>query len=234
MEQKNIKTNVSIEYADTTLILSPSNGKYKYCLIWLHGLAYFPHRFLNFFLTEQLIGLLDDFKIVIPQSPIRTCTLMKAETCSWYDIKIRDMTLPFDEQFSREEILESTKIIHSIIHAEAEKLEGDYTKVFLGGFSQGCAMTFQAGFGFEKKLGGLFGWSGYIFEISPEYQDEKNVLIIHGKADIMRPWEQVEKTYEKVKNKENVRIELIEGMGHDYYADDARALLYQFIRNITK
>ena len=90
-------TNIKVEYNEIGLVLSPSDKNHEYCLIWLHGLDYYPQRFLNFFLSEELIKLTHNFKIVIPQGPIKHSTLMKKETVSWYDIYVRDFSLPFEK-----------------------------------------------------------------------------------------------------------------------------------------
>ncbi len=226
----NIKLNVVIETIGDTLVLKPGSENYKYCLVWLHGLGYYPQRFLNFFLTQQLIELLKDFKIVIPQAPVRKCTIATAETCSWYDIFIRDFSKPFDEQFSREEIENSSETIKNILIKESELLGGDWSKIFLAGFSQGCAMTYHIAFSLGKPLGGIIGYAGYLFDITNDVPDVLNVLVIHGLADTVRPWEECNKTYKKIEEKENVKFELVPEMGHDYYSAQSREILYSYLR----
>ena len=220
-----IKMNVIIEMVGDTLILQPGDGDYKYCLVWLHGLDYYPQRFLNFFLTQQLIGLLKDFKIVIPQAPIRKCTIAQKQTCSWYDIYLRDFSKPFDEQFSREEVEESKKTIISILEKERELLGGDWSKIFLAGFSQGCAMTYHVAFSLKKKLGGIIGYAGYLFDITEDAPEDLKILVIHGAADTLRPWEECKKTYKRLEEKRNVKLELVPEIGHDYYSAKLREII---------
>ena len=57
--------------------------------------------------------------------------------------------------------MESVEIIKNLIHEEAKNVHGgDYSKIFLGGFSQGGCLTFMIGIIFEEFLGGLAGMGG--------------------------------------------------------------------------
>jgi len=225
-----VNLNVKVEIAENKLVLSPGIGTYKYCFIFLHGLGMPVQRFYNFFLSEELINLMTDFKIVLPQAPIAHVTLEKKPTYSWFNIVERKFGKPFDEIFGRQEILDNSKTVAEIIDEEAKLLNGDYSKVFLGGFSQGCAMSLNIGATSPHKLGGIIGYAGYLFEITPPMDEEKNVLVLHGDKDKLRPWTDVEHTYEPLKNKKNVKFLLIKDMGHDLYSDEARKAVYDFIR----
>jgi predicted esterase len=229
-----VQLNLSIEVSDKRLILAPADGNYKYCLVWLHGLNMSVQKFYNVFLSEQLIGLLKDFKIILPQAPIAPVTVEKKSVFSWFNVTERKFGKPFDELFGRQEILDNSKTIIDIIDSEAKHLGGDYSKVFLGGFSAGCAMSTYVGLSIPQKLGGIIGYAGYFFEITPELSDDRNILIIHGTKDNIRPWEQVEPTYAPLKDKENVKFLLFTGMGHDLYSDDARKAVHDFIRERCK
>ena len=57
---------------------------------------------------------------------------------SWYDI----LSLS-DGRVDETQIAKSTKRVLTVIHQEARLLGEDYTKIFLGGFSQGCCMSIQ-------------------------------------------------------------------------------------------
>ena len=56
---------------------------------------------------------------------------------SWYDI----ITLKPQIQVDEKSITESTQRITGVIEEEVKSVGGDYKKVFLGGFSQGCCMA---------------------------------------------------------------------------------------------
>jgi len=87
------------------------------------------------------------------------------------------------KQFSREEVEESKTTIISIFEKERELLGGDWSKLFLAGFSQGCVMTYHVAFSLKKKLGGIIGYAGYLFDITEDALENLNILVIHGAAD---------------------------------------------------
>ena len=67
-----------------------------------------------------------------------------------------------------------------------EHLGGDYSKILLGGFSQGCAMAFNTMFTMEQCVAGVIALSGHIIspdQVTEATEDKKTVpmLIYHGK-----------------------------------------------------
>ena len=65
---------------------------------------------------------------------------------SWYDIlSLRgDHIQSLDDlysKYSQKELLESVKTVSDVIDEEVKELNGDVSKVWVGGFSQGCALT---------------------------------------------------------------------------------------------
>lgn len=226
---------INIKSTPERLVIQPEDGKYKYCLVFIHGLLMPVEDCYPFLLSKEMIGLLKDFKIVVPQAPVSPVTIENGKRVySWFDIIERNFDKPFDEIFGRKEIIENSKTITEIINTEAQALGGDYSKVFLAGFSQGCAMTLNVGTSLPQKLGGIVGIAGYYFEISPDLQDDRNILIIHGKSDPLRPWETVEPGYKRLKDKENVKFVLVEKMRHNLFSEEARRVAYEYIRERAK
>ena len=227
----NINLDIKVELSKKSLIIKPGNGQHKYTLIWLHGLTMSVEKFYNFFFSEEMIHLLEDFKVILPQSPIAPVTMEGGKhTFSWFDVIERKFGKPFDELFGRQEVIDNSKTITSIIEQEVQSYNGDYSKVFLGGFSQGCAMALHVGLSVTYQLGGIIGYSGYFFEITPIPDDDRKVLVIHGGKDSIRPWEQVKPTYKKIENNDNVEFLHFKKMGHDLYTEEARSAVHNFIR----
>ena len=79
---------------------------------------------------------------------------------SWFDITALGETLRVNE----EQINASTQRITSVIEEEAKALGGDFGKVFIGGFSQGCCMSLNTAILAPFRLGGVVGLSGAAFE----------------------------------------------------------------------
>ena len=99
-----------------------------------------------------------------------------------------------------------------IIDEEAKVLGGDTTKIFIGGFSQGCMVSIAAFLKYKglKRLGGVIGLSGmqgldhnkYVtFENEEEKErimnmrKETPMFIYHGLDDKTLPFKCSEVTY---------------------------------------
>lgn len=62
--------------------------------------------------------------------------------------------------------MESLKYFDKLIKDTATTYHGgDFSKVFVGGFSQGCIMSFLIALNFVGMLGGILGYSGLIVPI---------------------------------------------------------------------
>ena len=115
---------------------------------------------------------------------------------SWYDIyELADNDHKFKtsyERFSQQEMDHSFSIISKFIAEEAELL-GSPSKVFVGGFSQGCAMALMTHFNYPVPIGGTIGLSGaqcYDIDWSKVNIEERNktpMLLCHGTMDPMIP-----------------------------------------------
>jgi phospholipase/carboxylesterase len=66
------------------------------------------------------------------------------------------------KNYSQSEIQDSVKRVSALIDQEASLLSNRADRVFLGGFSQGCAMSLQVGLRFPHTLAGIMALSGYL------------------------------------------------------------------------
>ncbi|KAL4492986.1 hypothetical protein ABPG72_020765 [Tetrahymena utriculariae] len=217
------------------VVILPFDGKYGYVLVFIHGLNCFPVTFLQTFLSEPLKSATKNFKIVIPIAPVRKVTSRNIEAISWFDIKTyeRSFERPFDEAFSSQEIQESFLQLKPIIEQEAKLLNGDYKKIFISGFSQGCGMSIYTAYGLEHEVGGVVGLAGYYFEIT-KYDKQRNIpiLVLHGEKDNLRPWEEVQKAYEKFQGSD--KVILVKDMAHEVQCLETRKLFAEFLIQQTK
>lgn len=74
-----------------------------------------------------------------------------------------------------------------------------YKRVFVGGFSQGCAMSLYYGFQCLEPIGGIIGYSGHLFQSTPLKNLGKTpIILFHGLDDpLLR--EQISKlSYKKI------------------------------------
>ncbi len=86
-------------------------------------------------------------------------------------------------------------ILDKKVEEEAEywknqKVEGDvYKRIFVGGFSQGCAIALLYGLTCKNILGGIVGFSGYLFQsFDIPNLGKLPILLNHGRHDQMIPF----------------------------------------------
>jgi phospholipase/carboxylesterase len=72
-------------------------------------------------------------------------------------------------------------------------------QITLGGFSQGCLMSLEAGLHYPHRLAGIVGLSGWVFEIDKLIRDltpvakSQRLLITHGQYDPLLPFAETQK-----------------------------------------
>ncbi len=92
---------------------------------------------------------------------------------SWFDIYVLGNARDFTGKQDDEGTLKSAAAINELIDAEVAAL-GSARRVFLGGFSQGGALTLHVGLNYKEKLGGLVVCSAY-YPLS--YNEDKYVVL---------------------------------------------------------
>lgn len=105
---------------------------------------------------------------------------------SWYDLN----------GDSEPGILRSRRLLAELLDAqEGRGFSSEQTSLL--GFSQGCLMTVDVGFRHPRRLAGLVGISGYVWEpetllreLSPVARDQR-MLFTHGTRDPLIPCSQV-------------------------------------------
>jgi predicted esterase len=127
-------------------------------------------------LAQKFPGL----KFVVPTAPKRRCTAKKRLAMNiWFD------NSSFEDPYEREELqcqglADNYEMVKEIVTEEAKELgERGLQKVFLGGLSQGCAMSLHVLLAFDRDeeekcmgFGGFIGMSGWL-----PFQDEINSLL---------------------------------------------------------
>lgn len=158
-------------------------GSHTHTLIWMHGLGDSAEGYLDFF-TDSSSPTPATTKVVLLTAPTRAVTInMGMKMPSWFDFKSFELNVAnFKSALGLEEADESAKRIQSVVNEEIALLNNDSKKIFLGGFSQGGCMTLRAGLTFDKPLGGLVVFSGFLFPDITENEQNKStpILISHG------------------------------------------------------
>jgi len=198
-------------------------GNHTSTLIWLHGIAENCAMWETFLLALQSTSM----KTICVEAPIIPVTAefdlhpAGVPIPAWFDIKSVDfpaaLILPEDE----EGIKASSSAIHKII--EDEISSGIISsRIAVGGFSQGSAMSIYSALTDKNDLGGLVALSGFFplrdsfpgaaVEINKDIQ----ALQAHGAADTFLPYDPVAtlSNYLMGAFMTNLEFKVFEGLDH--------------------
>ena len=100
-------------------------------IIWLHGLGADSNDFAPFFSSS----LFKEYEIILPNAPYRKITLnQNFEMRAWFNMKSLNLN-----DLNEEDFVESSKSLDLIIE---DKLKTNpSSKIYIGGFSQGAALS---------------------------------------------------------------------------------------------
>lgn len=182
--------------------------KYTHSLIFLHGFTMDGDDMEGF--TETLDAILSRnavFNYILPTAPSREITIYDGdEENAWYDYYTENINT--EEKINTTQLEESRAKIHSLIDKEVS-FHGDSTKVFIGGYSQGCCQALDAGLTYQHKLGGIIGIKGHIPSHTAESTNyDQDIWACHGTDDESIGYNLVKNKYDEYK-KEDFSIEFI-------------------------
>jgi len=66
-----------------------------------------------------------------------------------------------ERDINLDHVNESADRIIKVVEEQAEIFDGDYSKILVGGFSQGACVAYNTFYRIEHKIGGLVALSGY-------------------------------------------------------------------------
>lgn len=169
-------------------------------VIWMHGLGADANDFVS------IVGELDlsncpGIRFVFPNAPTMPVTINGGYIMrSWYDIVSTDLVRREDEAGLRKSQAEIEQLI------EREVARGIAPeRIFLAGFSQGCAMTLQTGLRYSKQLAGMICLSGYL-PLANLLEQERNhanhntpIFMAHGLVDNVVPLQRAQQSYDLLK-----------------------------------
>lgn len=165
-----------------------TNDNPQVAIIWLHGLGADGNDFVPFVQELNLSGL-PGIRFIFPHANTMPVTINGGYTMrAWYDIIHTDLGRQEDEKGLRASQLQVEALI------AREKARGiPASRIILGGFSQGCAMTLQTGLRYGEKLAGLLCLSGYV-PMADKVAAERSaanadtpIFLVHGRLDPVIP-----------------------------------------------
>ncbi len=126
-------------------------------VVILHGLGADGTDFLP--VADQLdLSAVGPVRWLFPRAPVRPVTINGGHPMrAWYDIRNADLVRREDEGGLRESFAQ----VQRLLAREAARGVPS-SRIVLGGFSQGCAITLGAGLRHSERLAGLVGMSGYV------------------------------------------------------------------------
>lgn len=158
-------------------------------IIILHGLGADANDFVPF--ARQLdLSAVGDVRWVFPNAPVRAVTCFGGQRArAWFDIIDIGPGRREDESGLRASMVD----VQALIDREIA-LGIPASRIVLGGFSQGCAMTLLTGLRAPQRLAGLLGLSGWL-PLAPTTAAERSdanhdtpVFLAHGTADPVVPF----------------------------------------------
>jgi phospholipase/carboxylesterase len=153
--------------------------KPKAILIWLHGLGADENDFVPFVKNLNL----HDVEFILPNAPLRPISMNQGiEMRGWYDIKGTHESLNFSFQ-DESGLIKSKDLIETIIKKRCALSSSNF-KVFIGGFSQGAALSLFTGLSSNLEISGIIALSGYLPK-NIKYSSPKHppIIAIHGEGD---------------------------------------------------
>ena len=160
------------------VILTPE--KYSKVLIWLPGVGDVPESYKELFISDAVVP--NDIKVIILCPPVKPFTLSNNKSITnWFDVYkpgFKD-----ENYYNFSDAVTSSNRIIKIIKNESKKLNNDFSKIYIGGFSQGACMALYMGLATNFKIGGVIACSGILFHKMEINEDNKDIKIFIGHGD---------------------------------------------------
>ena len=202
---------------ESEIHLVPKSGKYDYVLIFMHGLTGNSTENLDKF-DKKDGPIPDTFKIILPCAPRAYVTRLNGVTNSWFNILRNDTIESTEEVVVFEDMVANSERIKQIIEQEVKNVGNNYTRIFIGGFSQGAMMSYHIGLSFEHTLGGIIPFCGFPItktQIYPDNIEKLNIFGILGGNDIYVNFDYaINKTLTVLSGFKKLKIEIFKDEPH--------------------
>ncbi|KAJ5557111.1 Phospholipase/carboxylesterase [Penicillium frequentans] len=188
----------------------PALKKHTATVIMAHGLGDSGQGWMALAQNWRRRNKFDEVAFIFPNAPNIPITVNFGMAMpGWYDLVKLGGDLDIQESVRTQDepgILRSREYFNTLIKEEIDKGIKP-SRIVLGGFSQGGAMSVFSGITGKEKLGGVFGLSCYLLlsdrikNYIPEGFPNKETpfFLAHGKDDGVVKFEFGEKSYDMVK-----------------------------------
>jgi len=158
---------------------------------------------------------LPDAYFCVPNAP-NSCQVNPAGF-EWFDL------MQTNNETIIKESLVSLKKLEDTINKKINDLKLEHQKLILVGFSQGTMMSVQYAIRQKKKIAGVLGYSGKIYDyelFNKELISKPKMRFLHGNIDEIVPIEEMYKSVDFLKQKDfDVDCKAYEGLGHSISPD---------------
>ena len=178
---KNFNTNKS-------LVIEPKNN-YSACILFLHGLNDNADHFNDLFEKINFKKKNSTKLIIMPVPKIDITNNNIEKVKEWYDANWINKNLSKLDNFK--EGTKAIDIIKETINQEAKLLNGNYSKIIIGGYSQGAKLSLYTGNTLDHLLGGAISLCSNINE--NKNKNKLNAFLLHRKNDKIIPFSYQEK-----------------------------------------
>jgi len=204
------------------LIMNSTSGNHTHTIIFMPGLTNQPEDFNKTFTSKIQFSKKNDTTIIILRSPYTYVTLFKSKNYSWFDVYKKPLT-DFSDINLDELKTKSARVLEKVINNEVNILNGDYSKIIIGGHSQGACISLYQAYTSNKKYGGLFAFSGLLppADISDDKND-LNAWIGYGDKDDMISPSFMNKTLSTIAHFKGVEIHIYENLTHYVKTEEAK------------
>ena len=146
---------------------------------------------------------------------------------AWFDIKTFDVAATLTQPEDKEGIKASSAAIHKIIEDEISSGITS-SRIVVGGFSQGSAMSIHSTLTNKNDMGGLLAISGYfplrnsLPGAAEEINKDVQALQVHGTADTVAPYDPVATLSNTIMNTfmTNLEFKVYQELGHDMIQEE--------------
>ncbi|CAG8375967.1 unnamed protein product [Penicillium salamii] len=205
----------------------PALKKHTATVIMAHGLGDSGQGWMALAQNWRRRGKFEEVAFIFPNAPSIPITVNFGMSMpGWYDLAKLGRDLDFEEMVRTQDepgILRSREYFNKLIKEEMDK-GIKASRIILGGFSQGGAMSVFTGLTSKEKLGGVFGLSCYLLlsdrvknYLPEEWANKKTPFFLaHGEDDEVVRFEYGQKSSKMLQEigLEDVKFNKYEDLGH--------------------
>lgn len=141
----------------TSLVIDPPSGVHERTVIYLHGLqASVQEQYALLRSKGFLVGMDDNIRVVAPQ----IAKTSRNRNIQWFPFLVDPAVHTEESLASVSELNWSMEVLLPILDSEAARLGGDFSKIFIFGYSQGAMMGIWTGLMGNRPLGGVVSYAG--------------------------------------------------------------------------